>query len=523
MVVDSDTLYGNEWIDFSQTYFKIPIAEDGVFRITGSELNNLGIPINSIQANQFQIFNMGQEINIYTSANGNLSSNDYIEFYAEKNRSQIDRFLYDDPDNEILNTDYSLVNDTAAYFLTWKLSGSSSNRYDEISNDLNNAPPVEEYFMHELKVNYNSRHTKRKDSNGAAESKFKAGEGFADAFRKDRNTNFSPVFYLESSGAESKAKVRLFSRIGAHDLVVTQNNTEIYTESFNGEQLKNLEISFGNTLPNTTSIKVSGTNADNSNDRYAVSMVSLEYPRAFNFGDASSFIFHIPASVTKKYLEIEGFDSAGGTPILYDVSNGQRIEALVDGDIIKLVLPSSTLDRKLILVNSNSGINSTNTVTPIQFFDYNQRLGDFMILSNPILYDDGNGNNWVQEYADYRASSIGGGYDPFIIDINQLYNQFGYGIDRHGIAIRNFSHFIKRYWEELPKFGLIIGKGIEYKDVRAAANSSFLSRFMVATFGSPGADNLMFASQGKSAPMFPIGRISAWVPDDIETDRKSVV
>ena len=50
--------------------------------------------------------------------------------------------------------------------------------------------------------------------------------------------------------------------------------------------------------------------------------------------------------------------------------------------------------------------------------------------------------DWVQEYADYRASETGGSFKPVIADVDQLYDQFAFGVDRHFIAFRNFLQIL---------------------------------------------------------------------------------
>ncbi len=40
----TDTLYGNEWIRYDQSYFKIMVAEDGIYRIPYEALQNSGLP-----------------------------------------------------------------------------------------------------------------------------------------------------------------------------------------------------------------------------------------------------------------------------------------------------------------------------------------------------------------------------------------------------------------------------------------------------------------------------------------------
>ena len=110
----TDTLFGNEWINYDQSYFKIMVAEDGIYRIPKNTLESAGVPIGAVSGEQFQIFRLGEEIPLYVSTNGAFGANDYIEFYGQKNRSELDRFLFADPDADMLNPDYSLFTDTSA-------------------------------------------------------------------------------------------------------------------------------------------------------------------------------------------------------------------------------------------------------------------------------------------------------------------------------------------------------------------------------------------------------------------------
>ena len=54
--------FGNEWIDDSQNYYKIPIAENGVYRISFQTLLAAGVPVTSVDPNNYQLFAKGEEI-----------------------------------------------------------------------------------------------------------------------------------------------------------------------------------------------------------------------------------------------------------------------------------------------------------------------------------------------------------------------------------------------------------------------------------------------------------------------------
>ena len=44
----TDTLYGNEWIRYDQQYYKIMVAEDGVYRIPYEALESSGLPVGAM-------------------------------------------------------------------------------------------------------------------------------------------------------------------------------------------------------------------------------------------------------------------------------------------------------------------------------------------------------------------------------------------------------------------------------------------------------------------------------------------
>ncbi len=70
-----DTNFGNGAVDPG---YKFYISEDGIYRITYSELESAGFPVSTVDKNTIKIFFKGQEIPIYVSD----ESSYYIEFYG---------------------------------------------------------------------------------------------------------------------------------------------------------------------------------------------------------------------------------------------------------------------------------------------------------------------------------------------------------------------------------------------------------------------------------------------------------
>ena len=149
--------YGNEWIDYGQSYYTLKVSETGIHRINFSTISSAGIPTGSFQTENIQLFGREHEIPIHIEDGGDntLDPGDYILFYAEKNDSWLDSTLYQDP-NTMGNPKYSLYNDTIRYFFTW--NNSTTNLRYKVENDINFASyaNIANYILFKSEKEYNS-------------------------------------------------------------------------------------------------------------------------------------------------------------------------------------------------------------------------------------------------------------------------------------------------------------------------------------------------------------------------------
>ena len=123
--------------------------------------------------------------------------------------------------------------------------------------------------------------------------------------------------------------------------------------------------------------------------------------------------------------------------------------------------------------------------------------------------------DWVLEYADYRASLEGGSFNTVIANVDQLYDQFAYGVDRHFIAFRNFGYWTKENYTK-PEFMFIIGKGREYRENRTEEQVQNNVDSYVPTWGNPGSDNMILATDELPVPIYPIGRLAAKNAEEVK-------
>ncbi len=523
MTTNGVTLYGNEWIDYSKEYLKIPIAADGIYRLSGDELSKNGFNIASIPSNQYKMYYLGKEIPIFVNSANPLSASDFIEFFAKKNRGEVDSFLYKRAKQEMGNPKYSLFNDTSAYFLTWSAT-TPTKRFNVVANDLTNAPAKQEYFMHALDTVFTSSFDKRYNSLVSGDelksSQYVVCEGFASDYAAERTINLKPIDIFTAGPAaklEVYAEWRNLSKVTKdtpqfHKTNILVNGKSVRKDSsFLGTSygLKILTNDLALSEVKTTT-PVTIKSYGNSKDDHRIAYVTLSYPRTFSFGESQIFTFNSDASATKQQFVIENVKT-GTIPILYDLTNQTKVVGTVTGTSVTFVLPASATARELVFYLDNSA-KSAFVKKKVKFENYKNAAPNYLIISNSRLYKDKSGKNWAQEYANYRNSTAGGNYKASVIDIEQLYDQYAYGVDRHAMAMRNFTNYAAKNW--VPTHLLLLGRGITYDEMRKM-DAIQDEAFFVPTHGYPGSDNLVSANASTSNPTLATGRIPATSGNEI--------
>ncbi len=101
-------------------------------------------------------------------------------------------------------------------------------------------------------------------------------------------------------------------------------------------------------------------------------------------------------------------------------------------------------------------------------------------------------------------------FNAKVVDIDELYDQFSFGITQHPGAIRDFISFAYRQFATRPEYVFIIGRGVTSIEYKQNENNPDMKKIeMVPTFGWPASDVLLACEPGTNVPLIPIGRISA--------------
>ena len=542
-------VYNNEWIDYSKTYYKFKVGKTGLYRIPQSVLASAGL--GSSPAEHFQLWRNGQQIPIYTSvSSGALSSSDYIEFWGQMNDGKPDKELYRDP-NWQLNDKWSLETDTASYFLTINTVISNNRRLQPTANNVaGTSLPIEPYFVHTAGKYFKDRMNAGYAVNVGEylySSSYDRGEGW---------TSSELVTTYNSLGPNFARNTFVFDNLNAYTgagapapkfkIAVSGNlvNTRRYLARINSDSVVGNPVDFFTYVVDTATFSLGTLNSVADTvavfnytqcnisacppvDRMVIHKYEITYPRNFNFNNQPNFEFSLPASATGNYLQITNFSYGTSTPVLYDFTNGKRYAAdLSSAPMLKFVLEASSSKRDLVLVSEeSSNITNVTTLQSRNFINYTDPAnhGDYIIISNPILFDGPNGSNPVDDYRIYRSSALGGGYTAKIYLADEIVDQFGFGIKKNPAAIRNFLRYARNSFSVLPKHVLLIGKGVNYVQQRSNENAPLIDKLnLVPTFGVPASDVLLASEPGSSQPVMSIGRLSVVYGSEVAVYLKKV-
>jgi len=540
--------YWNEWINFSQKYYKIPVSQNGIYRLDSLKLATAGIPLSSIDPRNIQLFFRGQEQYIFVQGetDGIFNSQDYLEFYGQKNDGSLDSILYKgDLYNRPVrqpNPYYSLFNDTSAYFLTW--NNLTSNKRIILSTDtsFSSSPIPSNYFMKEVIVeNHTNYYYGKATTTNIIFPEYHQVEGWA-GLNFYQNASHTTPFNIPNIYSSGQKVEVMLAVMGAsddpssgqdHDLKIAyKDNAGVYAPLdhlvFDGYQLFDSVYSFpATTLGTSTEIVVAAQNGNFSTSRNAVPYVVLKYPHNLNLENNDYYELYVPdnQSQPKSNFSLTNIKDAGVPIYLYDLTNHLRIPVVKSGNTFKVLVPNAISSaEKFCIVKSENQYLNIQSIMPINgsgFFTNYAQLGidsAFIIITHKSL----RGSPGADAYASYRASAAGGSHHVLLVNIDDLYDQFGYGIPKHPFSIRHFIDYCLDTFPSIPQNLFLLGKAIQTNTIRNTntdPSGKYYPQSLVPSIGYPTCDNMLVAALNGNvlAPAIPIGRLAAKDITDIST------
>ncbi len=520
------------WINYSQTYYKIPIAAQGIYRITTAELQQAGVPVGQVDPRAVQLFHRGVEQAVYVEGetDGRFDTGDFLEFYGRGNDGISDSILYR-PATAQPHRYYSLFNDTTAYFLTWRIDNNPGKRMVAYADtNATGLMPDVYHWAEELRLFTDTYPGWASGIPPKIEySHYEAGEGYTGVIQQ-KDKPYSVRFTLTNAlktGPAPQIDVLLAGRdYTNHRVDCRVGPTPNEQRLADSVRFSTYENAHCQPVINWTDVGLDGQfvvstvsrGENTSTDTYSESYIRLRYPQAFvgNSQPVQTFQL-VPNPAGRSLINLTKVAAATRFWDITDPTAPAQIKATTPAPGSAQLIVHDT-DRNRILLSSSQA-KSVPSIRPVTFTNWAVRKADYLIisheaLSKPIPTVNGPANA-VREYAIYRASVVGGSYDTLTVTMQQLVDQYSYG-ERHPMAIRRFARQMLRQSKNSLNYLVLIGQSRSTPGIRTNPNQATLD--MVMTAGFPGSDVLFTAGltdKEPDVPTIPTGRINAGTPRQV--------
>lgn len=472
------------WIKFDQSYLKIEISKDGIYRLGYSDLKDAGLT----SFKNISLLHHGEPVKLlaHNEIAGELQKDGYIEFYAEKNHGVLDSLVYRPRKRN--NPFNSLFSDLATYFIT--NADELPLRADTLISNATIATTA--YYTESMLYAPNTQYSLN-NSIGLLpviqQSFYEPGEGWSGEFATTDTTKKIDFFLPDFVKSNSKTKVYL-SLNGRSRLFHNLNlslNTKIVRNRISippfGVYIDTLEDNSG--LQNL-SFEIKGNNKG-AFDWYSVNYIQIKYPKSFGAA-LTSRPYELPL---KDSLCI--FKNPGQNASVYDISDPNNIRKVLIKDNSEYQYFKSNQDATIYISDAVQKPKIAGLVS----FKKRSFKPEYLIISHKSLKES------AEAWASYRSSKAGGEYKCGVVYIEDLYDQYFFG-EKNPLVIRNAVEDILDGTSDRKNL-LIIGKAVTFPDVLKS------NQELVPSFGYPGSDALLTAGLfGEDADVegVPTGRLN---------------
>lgn len=510
MELNGQTMFGNEWIDFNKKYVKVQTLEEGMHIVSYNDLVSNGLSASQLVGSDLTMHCEGEEVPIYVTSNGSWSPTDFLIFYGQKNDGAMDAFMFEDAELEQMNPKVSIYSDEKNYYVS--INPNSNNlRYTKQSNNVNSTSLIKENFYMDKIVEtfYDDVWSPSAPTDGDLEfSKFIGMDGFASKMSTDHLMEVELVDIYDA-GPDPSVRIRIGSNNSDHFIQLEVNSNPILNDNYEGSKVKEYEVDFEkvNLRDNTNYLRLRGLSTA---DNLSVAFYEFCYARTYNAYGKGTHFFYSGNDNLDEYVELPNY-SATSRNYVFDLDNHNWIEPQMDGTTAKFIVPGGPEKSARLVITNASELKDPVSLESKSFVNIDDLNPEYLILTSELLNKEENGRNLISEYEDFRSSDLGGGYKVDVVNVEDIYEQFGFGIRNHSYSLKNFAQYILPRWSD-HQMTCIIGKGLTFSN----KYNNTIAQLIVPTYGKPGSDNLIFASPGKAYPNTAVGRIAAQNQKDIE-------
>ncbi|MGN7886777.1 C25 family cysteine peptidase [Dyadobacter sp. 22481] len=496
--------YANSWIPYDKPYVKIAIAQKGIYKIP---FTSLPAGFSTTAPEKLQLWHRGQQVAILST------SKSEITFYAVPNDGQTDSLLYR-PMSSRKNPFFSFYSDQSAYFL---INGDAAGLRAETQSVATN--PATPLFTEATAIAPNVFLQEYSLS-----TEFPIRPSFFNSFFELAASKTAKVqlgkkqvpyaFTLSKLGKSGADKAIL--KLLVHGRSNNTRNIEIYVGK-NEQSLRLVQtVSNAGFAGVETSFELKGEDvgtdgkgvlsfksvSQDALDRFSPAYFTISYAQDLDMAGLKTLQFTVPAT-TSKTSRIGLKNGPAGAQIL-DITNEDR-PVIYPGSLSDFTFNRQAGKAANLLVTSEVATVAAANMSSGKFTKLDLAAANYIIITSENLFEG------AKLYADYRASTAGGGYKTLVVGIKDIYNQFNYG-EPSPVGIRKFVAFMLTQGNR-DKQILLIGKSITHNERMKRELPD-----EVPTIGYPGSDVLLVEGLGgtpANIPSVPIGRIPAVTNDNI--------
>jgi hypothetical protein len=458
-------------------WYKIPIRDEGIYKITYQDLRNAGINPDNIDPRTIKIFNNGgyqlpedvreqrpdglieNAILVYGEDDGRFDQGDYIIFYARGTSG----WNYNPETKEFTHyvNDYT---DENYYFLTF---GGQRGKRMRIVQSLNIASPfrpsytVGLIFKDEQKINLTE------SGRDWFMASVEAREGF---------NMLSYVTKLDEliPGGQIKYRIQVASRsAGPNWFIIKEGDYELGRIDLGTVILEGLGslIDFYAVKSGPRTFTYSGNLPDSrSNLKFYFNWIGqavagyidwfeIIYPRSFKaVNDFISFYSYDTTAIVE--YKVYGFSS--NDVRVFDVSDFKDVK-LISGNInageFVFQFSHQSGDIKRFIGVGNNGYKNVTRIEKVKNTNLRGEVegADWLVIAHPDFIPQ------AKKLAEHRARKDS--LKTLVVDVTDVYNEFSCGMF-DPVAIRDFLKFAFERWNRKPFYVLLFGDGdYDYRNV----------------------------------------------------------
>lgn len=501
--------YTNAWINYDQSYVKITVPKAGIYRLSAAQLTDVGFPLTTTQADNFQLFYRGKEVPLRISkgATGKLGTADFIEFFSPGNTGAQDSLVYR-PHSARPPTSYSLYSDDSYYFLTVSPT-QKGKRVAQIA--YTNSTGTPEAFHLERQVKEYRDEWSFNNTSGLVpnlqQSYYERGEGWTGKMIKSDSlakVTVSLVNRVTGTPYPVQLKALINGRFDVnHPLKFFIGTRKFESLTFSGFDHRTVQGTLAENELNAEGTFTFATQSEFKSqlELYSLTRYEVTYPQRFVMAGLGAKNFYLlPNASDVSTIAVQGLTETDvGTALVYDITDEgtpRSVETRYENGQLKMTVSGTSTSRTLFVAAQPTAVKA---LQKVDFKPYSTGF-NYLIVTHAQLQSS------AQTYADYRRSEAGGSYKVLVVDTKELYDQFNYG-ERGPLGIRNFLDFQLQDGQK-NKYLLLLGNGVSFPDVL----KTWQDRDFVPTFGYPGSDVLLSAGLGgtnQDSEAYRTGRLSA--------------